>query len=218
MGDEHEQVNDHGANNCRLGKNTINSNRGLVHGSKAALLLLWCCVGSVRPIVFGARGLCHQVRVKNLGDGQSSSNTDNRCQRQHQTNHNSGEVARAEGIYDNEDVLVPEVLEAEIDTSREQPDQEVQVEEESRPCGRLVLRNGGNDGDMNLGIASVPEGVKATTPRSNVPERSQGYESSQTHAERGHDHSGKESLKLASRDGRPDVGYESDKLEETKDA
>ena len=43
----------------------------------------------------------------------------------------------------------------------------VQVEEEGKPGGGLVLRHAGNDGDVDLSVAGVPQRVEPTRPRSN---------------------------------------------------
>lgn len=64
-------------------------------------------------------------------------------------------------------MLILQVLETHEHTGREQPDKEVQIEEESRPGGRLVLGDGCNDRNVNLGIASIPQRVETTTPGGN---------------------------------------------------
>jgi len=64
-------------------------------------------------------------------------------------------------------MLVVKLVEAHVNTSREQPDQHLQVEEEGWPCSRLMLRDGGNDRNVDLGVASVPEGVEAPSPWGN---------------------------------------------------
>jgi hypothetical protein len=53
-------------------------------------------------------------------------------------------------------MLVAEVLEEEVYTSREQPDEHVEIEKEGWPGCRLMLRDGGNDGNVNLGVSSIP--------------------------------------------------------------
>lgn len=64
-------------------------------------------------------------------------------------------------------MLILESAETEVDTSWKEPDEEVQVEEERWPCGRLVLGDGCNDRNVDLRIASVPEGVETTSPWGN---------------------------------------------------
>ena len=41
----------------------------------------------------------------------------------------------------------------------------MQVEEEAEPGGRLVLGHGGDDRDVDFGIARVPQGVEPGTRR-----------------------------------------------------
>jgi hypothetical protein len=107
-------------------------------------------------------------------------------------------------------------LEAEEDASREKPDQEVQVEEESWPSGRLVLGDRSNDWDVDLGIACVPKRVESTAPRSNIAERSQTDESCQADAEGGNENSDQEGLELLASNRRSDVLDEADKLDESE--
>ena len=86
---------------------------------------------------------------------------------QHQPDHDTSKVARKDGVDDDEDMLILELLEAHVYTGWEKPDQEVEVEEESWPGSRLMLGHGGNDGNMDLGISGIPERVETTTPGSN---------------------------------------------------
>ena len=55
-----------------------------------------------------------------------------------------------------EDAFIIDLLDAEPHASRKRTHQNVQVEEEGRPRGRLMFRHGGDDGDVNLGVARVP--------------------------------------------------------------
>jgi hypothetical protein len=113
-------------------------------------------------------------------------------------------------------MLVSKLLEAEENASREKPNQEVQVEEESWPSGRLVLGDRSNDWDVNLGIACVPERVEPTAPRSNVAERCQTDESCQADTEGGNENSDQEGLELLASDRRSDVLDEADELDEAE--
>lgn len=74
-------------------------------------------------------------------------------------------------------MLIAEVLEAHVDTSREEPDKEVEVEEESRPGCRLMLRHRCDNGDVNLGIAGIPQRVETTIPWSNIAKGSKANKS-----------------------------------------
>lgn len=115
-------------------------------------------------------------------------------------------------------MLILEILEAQVDTSGEEPDEEVQVEEKRGPGGRLVLRDGSNDGNVNLGIAGIPQRVETSAPGSNVAQRSEGDETQQTQAKRCHEDGDEEGLELTARNGRPHVLDEANELDETKDA
>ncbi len=64
--------------------------------------------------------------------------------------------------------LVIDFFHQEPDSRRKDAHQYVQVEEKRHPRCRLVFRHGSNDGNMDLRVACVPQGVKPTTPRSNV--------------------------------------------------
>ena len=56
------------------------------------------------------------------------------------------------------DPLVGEVFHDEPDASREDADEDVEVEEERGPGGRLMLWHTGNDGDVDLGITRERRG------------------------------------------------------------
>jgi hypothetical protein len=115
-------------------------------------------------VVLGVRGLDVQISVKQAGGSNCRGNAHHRGQGQHEANHDACKVAAEQSVDDNEDMFVGKLLEAEIDTSGKEPDQHVEVEEESRPGGRLVLGHGGNDRNVDLGIASVPQGVETAAP------------------------------------------------------
>jgi len=66
-----------------------------------------------------------------------------------------------------ENSFIIDVLDEEVDAGWEDTNKDVEVKEERHPRGRLMLRHRGNDGDVNLGVAGVPQGVEPTTPRRN---------------------------------------------------
>ena len=66
-----------------------------------------------------------------------------------------------------ENVLIFQLLEAQVDTGREEPYHQVEVEEECRPCSRLMFRDRRDNRNVNLGISGIPQRVEATTPGSN---------------------------------------------------
>jgi hypothetical protein len=56
-----------------------------------------------------------------------------------------------------EDPFIVNLFDDEPQTGREHADKDVQVKEERHPGGRLMLRDGGDDRDVDLGVARVPE-------------------------------------------------------------
>ena len=67
-----------------------------------------------------------------------------------------------------EDALVVDVLDDEPGSSGEDGDEDVEVEEERDPGGRLVLRHRRDDRDVDLGVAGVPQRVEPSAPRGYV--------------------------------------------------
>ena len=56
--------------------------------------------------------------------------------------------------------MVGEILEAVVHAGGEEEGQDLQVEVEGGPRGRLVLGHGGDDGDVVLGVGGVEQGVE----------------------------------------------------------
>lgn len=218
VGHKHEKIDRHGTSHDDLRQGSIDANVGLLSCTKATLCLLgrFGALGGNGILII--RLLELQIGVENLRHGNGSGNAHNRSQSEHEADHDTGKIAAKESVNNNEDMLVSEVLEAQVDTCREEPDKEVEVEEERRPSGRLVLRDRGDDGNMNLGVASVPERVESTAPGSNVSQSSQGNETSETKAKCCDEKSNKESLELSARNGGPNVLDEADQLKKTEDA
>ena len=65
---------------------------------------------------------------------------------EHEPDHHPGEVDGGEGVQDDEDALVVDVLDAVPEAHREDAGQDVQVEEEAEPGGGLVLGHTGGRG------------------------------------------------------------------------
>ena len=65
------------------------------------------------------------------------------CEGEHEADHHPGEVDGGEGVQDDEDALVVDVLDTVPEADREDAGQDVQVEEEAEPSGGLVLRHTG---------------------------------------------------------------------------
>lgn len=213
---KHQQVDGHGSSHNNLGESRVNANLGLLRRSQTTL-------GSLRGVtglgnILGAGGLDLKIGVENLRDRNGSSNTDDGSQRQHETDHDTGKVAGEERVDDNKDMLIPEVLEAHVNTRGEEPNEEVEIKEERWPGGRLVLRDGGNDGNVNLGVAGIPQRVESTVPGGNVSKRGQADNAGDANAEYREQDSVNESLELLARNGRSNVLDEADQLNKTKDA
>ena len=89
-----------------------------------------------------------------------------------------------------ENSLVIDLLDTEPHTSRENTNENVQVEEKRRPGSRLMLTDTSDDRNVNLGIAGVPERVEAATPRGDIArigERNDGGENEAGDEEHGED-------------------------------
>lgn len=115
-------------------------------------------------------------------------------------------------------MLIGELLEAEIDTNREEEDEHVEIEEEGWPGGRLMLRDGSDDGDVNLGVSCIPERVEATAPGGNDSSAGGNDKSCQTDGEDTSSKDPEETLELTAGDSRFNVIQESKELEKAKDA
>lgn len=208
---EKKQIDDNGGGHDSLGQVGRDPDIGLPGGTKTVrvvLVRLGAGVGAV---------LREHIRVENGGEGQSSRNTNNRGQGQHQTNHDTGEVTGKHRVDDDKDVLILEIAEAHVDTSREEPDQEVQIKEEGGPSGGLVLGDGGNDRDVDLGIAGVPQRVETTAPRGNHSGHGEDDKSDESDSEDNDDHGSQKSLEVLARDETTDEVSKGHELNEAED-
>ena len=80
-----------------------------------------------------------------------------------------------------------------------------------------MLGDGGDDGNVNLGVASVPERVETTRPRRNDSSDGQQDESTKSNHEDDQNKSAEQSLELLAGKLSADPLNSSDQLEETKD-
>lgn len=158
-----------------------------------------------------------EIGVEDLGESHGASNAHNGRQSEHQAHHDAGEVAGKHGVDDDEDLFIGQLLEAHVHAGGEQPDHHVEVEEESRPGGRLVLGHGGDNGDMNLSIAGIPERVEATGPRCDDTSHGEQDEATQSNNEDDEDEGAEQRLELLAGHLRADVVDEGNELEETED-
>lgn len=179
--------------------------------------LLGGCFGSTLHFL-GVRGLGGNIGIEQARQGNGRGNADNRGQSEHQPNHDTREVAAEQSVDDNEDMLIAEILKAHVDTGGEEPYEEVEIKEERGPGSRLMLGYRGNDRNMNLGIAGIPEGVEATIPWRDIAEGGQTNQSNQANTKGGDKDGNKEGLELAARNGRSYIFNKGNQLEEAEDA
>src|SRR5689334_20595250 len=79
-----------------------------------------------------------------------------------------------------------------------------------------MLRDRRNDGNMNLGITSVEQGVESTAPRCNVAKRGQQNQAGQANQASQHTSANSHGGDLATRNDTLDEENEGDHLKETK--
>ena len=94
----------------------------------------------------------------------------------------------------------------------------MQIEEEGEPGSGLVLGEGGNDGDVNLGVTRVPERVKSTAPRGNVAGVGEKHDAQKDETSNGGDGSYEERLQLRLREEALDILEESVRLKKNENA
>lgn len=157
-----------------------------------------------------------EVNVKDVGKSDCRRNTDNRSQGQHQADHNTSEIASHNAIDDNKDVLILEGAETHVDTGREEPYQHLQVKVKGRPGGGLMLRDRGNDRNVDLGVSSIPQGVKATRPRCDDTGYGEQHEYCRRYGKYDEDQSFEQLFELAGRYLRASEFDEPDYLEKSK--
>lgn len=160
--------------------------------------------------------LGRNISVQNLGESHGCSDTDNGSESEHQTNHDTGKVGSKNSVDDDEDLLILQLTEAHVNTSWEEPDEHIQIEEESWPGSRLVLGDGGDDGNMNLGVASVPERVETSTPWGDGAGDGEQNKTTEGDNEDDQDQTAEQCLELLARDLSTDPFNECNDLEKTE--
>lgn len=73
----------------------------------------------------------------------------------------------------------PAVGKIYIKLTREEEHQDLQIKVERTPCGGLMLRDGGNDGDVILGIGGIQKGVETASPGRDLAQSSGNTEGGQ---------------------------------------
>ncbi len=104
------------------------------------------------------------VRDKNWADSDAGEDAHYRRQNEHQTDHDTSEVDAGHAVHDDEDVLLGQVLEAVVNADGEHCHEELQIEIERAPAGRLVFADWGNDWDVVLGVWGVQQRVESAGP------------------------------------------------------
>ena len=160
----------------------------------------------------------HEEGVQNLAQRHGCGDADDRGEGEHQSDHDTSEVRGQDGVDDNEDLLVFEVAEAHVHTGREQPDQHVQVEEERGPGSRLMLGDGCDDGDVDLGVAGVPERVETTRPGGDSAGDCEQDQPAESDGKDDKDHAAEQGLELFGRELITDILREANELDKTKNA
>jgi hypothetical protein len=222
---EEQEVRSDSSGYERLGKVRVDAdNRRLGRsqrvGSRRKLLLdgggtIGRAVG-LAALLIGSSG--HHVCVQDLRECDGGCHANNGSKGKHQTDHDTREVTGEDCVYDNEDLLVLELAEAHVHTSREEPDEHVEIEEVRGPSSGLVLGDGGNDGNVNLGVSSVPQGVEAASPGCDGSRDGKQDQSSKCPTEHNQDHCAKESLELLGGELVANPFGETNELQQTEDA
>lgn len=165
----------------------------------------------------GLGGLDVEVGVENLRESDCRCNADNGCQSEHETDHDTSEVTGEHSVDNDEDLLVSQSAEAQVDTGREEPDHHVEIEEEGRPRGGLMLGDGCDDGNMDLGVSSIPERVETASPGRNDTRDGQKHQPSNTDEEDTQNQSAEQRLELLAGKLCTNPVDKGDQLEEAKD-
>lgn len=131
----------------------------------------------VPPVVFSRRVVA-QIALEHAGERHGRQHAHHRRQRQHETDHHTGEIHRADGVQHHwraaerltsntrhstldlkdssrtEHALVADVSDAEPEACGEGAHQDVKIKEEGDPGGGLMLRYRRDDRNVNLGVAA----------------------------------------------------------------
>lgn len=92
----------------------------------------------------------------------------------HTPDHDAAEVDGSQCKGEQEQLRVTHRLEAKVEPRGRGKDQQVHVKHIGGPCGRLVLRDRGNDGDVLLGISGVKQRPEAARPGGHLACRHRG--------------------------------------------
>lgn len=212
MRDKQKEVDDHGGCHDSLGGIRVDPNGGRPCRTKRARASI---------IRLGLRRRAGRrngnVVVDDMGQCQRGRNADDGSQSQHQPNHDTSEITGEDRVDHNKDMLVLQFAEAKVDTSREKPDQEVQVKEERGPSSRLVLGNGRNDGNMDLSVVGVPKGVEPAAPWRDDTRKRESNNTNKAKACNDDDHASEKLLELLGWDKASDEISKGHQLKQPED-
>jgi hypothetical protein len=113
-------------------------------------------------------------------------------------------------------VFVTEGAEAQVHTSGEKPDEQIEIEEVRWPSGGLMFGDGSDDRDVDLRVSSIPERVETTGPRSNNARDGKENKSTEGYEEDEEDEAAEKSLELSARELLSNELDESNNLDEAK--
>ena len=198
--DEHDQRADERGEDGQTGVQAVDSRFGRFDlfriSSRGLLLPLFVDYHriSIGIHIDGRNDRVH-VRLQQGRKRHGRRDADDRGDDQHQPDHDPGEIRAEDGVDDDKEVFIPEFPEAEEDSGGEEEDEHLEVEEEGRPGGGLMLRDRGDDGNcrvhiasatnchlsssnfeeltVNLGVTGIPQRVKPPGPRRDPPARRQ---------------------------------------------
>lgn len=86
--------------------------------------------------------------MQDAGHTHGGQDARDRGQREHEAHHDAGEVPREGAVDDDEDSAVGGALVEQPQAHGAERHEDVEVEVEGGPGGGLVLRHGGDDGDV----------------------------------------------------------------------
>lgn len=217
MHDEDQEVQSHRAHDGSLRDPGVDAYDWFLHVTEAVLLWrLGHRGGRGLELSLGSWWLGGKVVVQDRGQDHSGCHTDDWCQGQHETDHNTREVGGENGIDNNEDLLIIKLQKAEINSSWEQPNEHIQIEKECWPRGWLMLRNRSDNRNVNLGVSGIPKRVETSSPWCDDTRDGEEDETTQSNGADCGDESEKEGLKLLAWYARAHEFHESNKLQQSK--
>lgn len=220
MEDKEKEVGGDGTGHGKLGNGRVDSDNRLGGGTKAVRESGSRGLDDITAVLTlsgSSRRLRGDKGIQDLRKSHGCCDTDDWCQGEHQTDHDTGKVRGQNSVDDNEDLLILELAEAHVNTGWEEPDEHVEIEEEGWPCGRLVLGDGCDNWNVDLGVAGIPKRVETSAPWGNCAGNGEEDKATECNDEDEEDESTKQGLELLAGDLCAHPLDECDNLEKTKD-